>query len=150
MDKLPLKKELLDKCKQLQIKVIDNLKREMTEAQNSANEYGPPKDRYDAYRMQLLRKKDMFAQMLVKALAEYKALEQINTKKVADKVGFGSAVVTDEQKIFISSSIGKFEHKGETWFAVSIMVPLVQALSGKKTGEEFNFREKNSRIIDLF
>jgi transcription elongation GreA/GreB family factor len=150
MDKLTLKKELLDKCKQLQTKVIDNLKNEMTEAQESANEYGAPRDRYDAFRMQMLRKKDMFAQMLVKALTEYKALEQINTTKISEKVGFGSAVITEDQKIFISSSLGKFEHNGETWIAVSVMVPLAQALSGKKVGEEINFRGKISKIVDLF
>ena len=42
---------------QLQQKVVDNLKAAMDEAQQSANEYGPPKDRYDSFRMQQLRKK---------------------------------------------------------------------------------------------
>ncbi len=150
MDNLVLKQALLDKCKELQLKVIDNLKAEMADAQKSANEYGPPRDRYDAFRMQMLRKKDMFAQMMVKAVTEYKALEQIKTKKCSVKAEFGSAVITEDQMIFISTSLGKVEHDGQTWFAVSLMVPLAQALLGKKKDEEFTFRGKTSRVIDVF
>lgn len=150
MDNLAIKQGLLDKCKEVQLKVIENLRSEMADAQKSANEYGPPRDRYDAYRMQMLRKKDMFAQMLVKAMNEYKALEQLNAKKTSQKAEFGSVVITADQKIFISTAIGKIEYADQSWFAVSLMVPLAQAIIGRKKGEEFTFRGKTSMIIELF
>ena len=81
MDFLNLKIKLVEECKKQQLEIVGNLKNTINEAQQSANEYGPPKDRYDSFRMQLLRKKDMFSQQLEKALNELYALDKIDLKK---------------------------------------------------------------------
>ncbi|MFA4852337.1 MAG: hypothetical protein WC599_07445 [Bacteroidales bacterium] len=104
---LELKIKLVEECKKSQLKVVKNLKTAMDDAQQSANEYGPPKDRYDSFRMQLLRKKDMYGQQMEKALNELYALEKIDTEKKMNTVGFGSVVITNEQKLFISIGLGK-------------------------------------------
>lgn len=150
MDKLKLKAHLLEECKKLQQKVLDNLRNTMNEAQQSANEYGPPKDRYDAYRMQLLRRKDMYGQMLVKAIDEFCALEKIDPKKEKEKVEFGAVVVTSEQRLFVSIGLGKVIFDRTSYYAVSVNVPLCKALAGKKKNEVADFNGKKIAILDIF
>src|SRR5271157_1464653 len=114
MDKLELKRKLVEECRQQLQKVVNNLKAAMDEAQQSANEYGPPKDRYDSFRMQQLRKKDMFGQQMKKSLDEFYALEKIETKTEMTKAGFGAVVFTSDKKIFISIGLGKIILDNET------------------------------------
>ncbi len=90
MDKLELKRKLVEECRKQLEKVVNNLKTAMDEAQQSANEYGLPKDRYDSFRMQQLNKKNMFAQQMKKSLDELYALEKIDLKTELTKAGFGA------------------------------------------------------------
>jgi transcription elongation GreA/GreB family factor len=150
MAHLELKQKLVDECRKQQQKIIDNLRSVMSEAQQSANEYGAPKDRYDSYRMQLLRKKDMYAQQLEKAMTEFLTLEKIDVKNEMNKVGFGSLVITKDQKIFISIGIGKLIVENENYLAVSLMVPLSQAIVGKQKGDVAEFNGKRIEIFDVF
>ena len=150
MDKLEIKIKLVEECKAQIQKVVDNLKSAMNDAQQSANEYGPPKDRYDSFRMQLLRKKDMLGQQLQKTLAEFLVLEKIDLKKEMTKADFGAVVITNEQKIFISVGIGKMKIDNETYFVVSLMVPLAQALKGKQKNDIFEINGRQMKIEDVF
>lgn len=150
MDKLRLKAHLLEECKKMQQKVLDNIRSTMNEAQQSANEYGHPKDRYDAYRMQLLRRKDMYGQMLVKALDEYSALEKIDPTHEKVKVEFGAVVFTSEQRLFVSIGLGKIIFDQTSYYAISVNVPLCKALAGKKKNEVADFNGKGIKILDIF
>jgi len=150
MDKSELKKKLLETCIAMQQKRLDVVQHEINDAQHSANEYGQPKDRYDSFRMQLLRKKDMLGQQLQKINAEFIGLKKINTKTMMDKVSFGTIVITNDQKLFISIGLGKLEFGKDTYFAISPNVPLFEAMKGLSKGEEFTFMEKRRKIIDVF
>jgi hypothetical protein len=150
MDKLELKKKLLETCVTMQQKRLDMVQHEINDAQLSANEYGQPKDRYDSFRMQLLRKKDMLGQQLQTVNAEFIGLKKINTATMMDKVSFGAVVVTNDQKLFISISLGRFELGKETYFAISPNVPLYEAMKGLSKGEEFTFMGKRRKIVDVF
>lgn len=129
---------------------MDVLQTAMNEAQQSANEYGPPKDRYDSYRMQLLRKKELFGIQLQKATGEFSALENINTGKEMDKVDIGAVVITTGQKLFISIGLGKVETENEIFYAISPNVPLFNVIKGLKKGGSFIFNGKTSEIVDVF
>jgi transcription elongation GreA/GreB family factor len=150
MEKMKLKAHLLEECKKLQQKVLDNLRNTMNEAQQSANEYGQPKDRYDSFRMQLLRRKDMYGQMLAKALDEFHALEKIDPKQEKEKVEFGAVVITSDQKLFISIGLGKIIFNQTSYYAVSVNVPLCNALVGKGKNEEADWNGKKIKILDIF
>ncbi|MFZ4412541.1 MAG: hypothetical protein ACOYOV_05620 [Bacteroidales bacterium] len=150
MKKLELKEKLLDACMLHQNEVVGNLKELMLDAQQSANDYGMPKDRYDSYRMQLLRKRDMYGQQHEKAMEEIDILKKINISKENNEVNFGSVVITDEQKLFISISIGKIELEGETYYAVSVKVPFYEVIKGKKKGDSFDFRGKQNHVLEVF
>lgn len=140
MSDLELKTKLLAHLRTEHEKAVLKLKAVIDDAQKSANEYGIPRDRYDSYRMQLLRKKDMYSQQLAKLVEQTQVLEQISLDKSMTVVSFGSLVITRQQKIFVSIGIGKLEMDGEIYFAVSPNVPIYEAMRGLKLGQEFEFR----------
>jgi len=120
------------------------------DAQISANEYGMPKDRYDSFRAQQMRKRDMFSQQLLKASEQFDTLNMINPEMEMNSVKFGALVITDKQKLFISISLGKIDLDGEDYYAISPLVPFFQAMENKKQGESFNFRGTESHIKKIY
>ncbi|MCD4681279.1 MAG: hypothetical protein K8S00_12915 [Bacteroidales bacterium] len=150
MDKLEFKKKLIRVCLTIQNKSVENLTSVMRDAQQSANDYGQPKDRYDSYRVQLLRKCDMFGSQLKKVYDEIKVLEKIEVSRTNNTVSFGAVVITDAQKIFVSIGIGKIDFQGEAFYAISTLVPFYKAMVGLKQGDVFDFRGKDITILELF
>lgn len=73
-----LKEQLIAHCKNLQLETIKILESTMLEIQDSANDYGAPKDRYDSYRNQLSRKRDMVAKQLQQANEQFVLLDRID------------------------------------------------------------------------
>ena len=144
-----LKRKLLEECKRMQLETITNLKSVMDDAQKSANEYGSPRDRYDSYRTQLLRKRDMFAQQLHKANEQLDALDKIDVEKEMTEVQFGSLVITDKQKLFISIGLGKVVLNNKEYYAISPLVPIFEAMRSKKAGDEFEFRGNKGIINEI-
>ena len=149
-DKIALKKSILEACRKQQVEVMEHIMGVMDEARDSANEYGLPKDRYDSYRTQLMRKSDLFAKQFQKAADQLEVLDRINPEQLNDKAEFGSVVITSDQKLFISCGIGKVKANGETYFALSAVVPFFQAVEGLKKGDEYKFRGRKGKIVDIF
>lgn len=139
----------MEVCKSMQSETIRNLKAAVDESQKAANEYGPPKDRYDSFRTQLLRKRDMYALQLSKAMEQKDILGRIEPGKKLDKVEFGALVFTDKQNIFVSIGLGKLEVNNQTFFAISPQVPIFKALQGRKAGEEFTFNNNKFKILEI-
>ena len=150
MTELSFKQELLAYCIQLKLANVENLKSAMNDAQQSAIEYGSPKDRYDSYRAQMLAKRDMFASQLQTAQSEMLLLQRIDPTKALHKIGFGALVFLPDQIVFIAIGLGKVEFKGQTCYVVSIQVPLSQALLDKNKGDVIVFRGKEMEILDLY
>ena len=146
---MQVKERLLEACRNILIDKKDHLFEAMDEAQKSANDYGPPKDRYDSFRTQLLRKRDMFAQQLAVANEQLKTLDKIDLQPVA-KIGFGSLVVTDSQRIFIAIGLGKIKLDQEVYFAVSPVVPIARELEGKEKGQSFSINGKTAKILEVW
>ena len=146
---MEIKKKLLASCREQLESMARDFQQEMDEAQQSANEYGAPKDRYDAYRTQLLRKRDMFAQQLAKLSSQIDVLDRIDLSRKCSSVEFGALVITSNQKLFISTGLGKIEVDGETYYAVSAAVPIYKAMEGKKEGDEFVFNGKKIKILRI-
>ncbi len=150
MSDFSLKIKLLGMLKSQQREAVVNLKKVMAEAQNAANDYGPPRDRYDSFRMQLLRKKDMFGQQLAKVIEQTDVLEKISSEKRLETVEFGALVITDKQRIFVSIGIGKIELDGECYYAISPNVPIYKAMEGLREADEFEFRNETIKIRSIY
>ena len=149
-DSAHIKNALIERCKQHQLSTIENLKREMDEHQQMANDYGPPRDRYDAFRSQMLRRRDIFAEQLQKANTELLILNSLDATKINKIVELGSVIITDKQRMFVSISLGKIDIEGETYICISPAVPVFKALAGLKKGETTSFNNQNIQITNVF
>lgn len=146
---MSVKEQLIEQCKQQQLETIKILESTMLEIQENANDYGAPKDRYDSYRNQLSRKRDMVAKQLQKANEQFVLLDRIDVTLTLNKVEFGALVETSQQKILVAISLGKVQYNGDEYFVISPAVPIYQAMDGKRVGEEFEFRGNTFKIIDI-
>jgi len=148
--KRELKKNILIICQARLSDTISNLKAVMDEAQKAANDYGCPKDRYDSFRTQLLRKRDLFALQLAKANEQMDILKRIDPEKACTQVEFGAIVFTNRQKLFVSIGLGKLNVDGEDYYAISPVVPVYKAMEGRRAGDEFVFNGNSTKIINIF
>jgi len=145
-----LKERLLNKCIEQQQEVIRQLEQEINEAQKQANDYGQPKDRYDAFRTKLMRQIELYAKQLDKAKIVINTLHKIPIDQQITSVEFGALVITNKQNLFISAGLGKIEIDGKEFYAVSAQVPIFQALRGKLKGEEVVFNGNSLIIKDVY
>jgi hypothetical protein len=150
METHELKRRIIAQCKDMLQERADNTKSAMNEMQQSANEYGIPRDKYDSFKAQALHKKDMFAAQYQRALDDLLLLEKISTEKVSELVEFGSVVITNNQKMVIATSLGKIEFENEIYFAISPQVPIFKEIQGLKKGDKFIFNENQLEILDVF
>jgi len=139
MELQKVKEKLLIKCIEQQSEVIKQLQQEISDAQKQANDYGQPKDRYDAFRTKLMRQIELYAIQLDKANVVINTLQKIDIDKKLTEVEFGALVITDKQKLFVSAGLGKVEIDGDKYYAISPHVPIFNALKGKKKGDEVVF-----------
>jgi hypothetical protein len=148
---IALKMQLKEECIRLQKALADNAKAAMTNAQETANdEKSAMEDKFESFREQMQIERDMYAKLYDEAMTTLENLEKINVNKIQDVAAAGSVVVTPEQKYFISISLGKVSLNGDTYMAISPQSPVFQAMSGKKKGGTFTFRDKKLEIVEVF
>ncbi len=150
IEKISFKRKLVELCKTHLNETAENTRIAMAEAQSSANEYGQPKDRYDSYRAQVLRKRDMFAGQLQQTMEQIICVDQIRMDKLHEKVKFGSVVFTNMQNIFIATGMGKLKFEEREIFVISPHVPIFEALKGKAGGDVVDFRGNKIKIKEVF
>ena len=144
------KERLLQKCIEQQHELIRQLQQEIDEAQKQANDYGQPKDRYDAFRTKLMRQIELYAKQLDKAKIVINTLHKVPLDREIMSVEFGAIVITNKQNLFISAGLGKIVIGGGEIYAVSAMVPIFEALKGKQKVEEVNFNGTKYLIIEVY
>ncbi len=149
MELQAVKEKLLTKCIEQQSEVIRQLNQEISEAQKQANDYGQPKDRYDAFRTKLMRQIELYAKQLDKANVVINTLQKIDLNQEITEVEFGALVITNKQKLFVSAGLGKVDMDGEMYFAISPQVPIFISLKGKRKGDKVVFNGMNLIIEDI-
>lgn len=145
-----LKERILQKCIKQQQEVIQQLQQEISDAQKQANDYGQPKDRYDAFRTKLMRQIELYAKQLDKAKIVINTLHRIPLDREITTVEFGAIVMTNKQDLFISAGLGKIVIDDLEFFAVSAQVPIFQALRGKQKGENVDFNGTSFVITEIY
>jgi len=145
-----MKEKLLQKCLEQQQEVIRRIEQEINEAQKQANDYGQPKDRYDAFRTKLMRQIELYAKQLDKANMVIDTLHKIPIDRDIDSVEFGAIVITNRQNLFISTGLGKVTLDGEEFYAVSPQVPIFQALKGKRKGDKADFNGMSFLVKEVY
>ncbi len=146
---ITVKEKLHARCVEIKEETESNILSAMSDAQQSANEYGAPKDRYDSFRAQLMRKRDMLAQQLSVVEDEIRFLRQLKPDVVKTKVEPGALIKLSTQTLYIVAGIGKVVIENEIYYAVSPVVPLVVAMKGLKAGDSFSFRGQSMKIDEI-
>ena len=82
-------------------------------------------------------------------LALKQELSKINLEREYNEVDFGSLVITNKGKYFISIGIGKVEVDNEIIFAVSLASPIGQQLKGKQIGDVITFNGNQIEVLDI-
>jgi hypothetical protein len=144
-----IKEALLARCIALKEETEVNIMAAMEDAQQSANDYGAPRDRYDSFRAQMMRKRDMLAQQLAAIKEDIRNLRQLKPGLVATKVEHGALVKLNTQTLYIASGIGKIDLDGVAYYVVSPVVPLVTAMQNLKAGDTFSFRGTTMQILEI-
>jgi transcription elongation GreA/GreB family factor len=144
-----LKERLVAKCIEEQEKVAANLKKEIDDAQQQSNDYGQPRDRYDAYKNKLMRQIELFSKQLAQANLLLTTLQRIPADKKNDIVEFGAIITTNKQKLFVSAGMGKIELDGDQYFAISPNVPIYNALKGLSAGDSVKFNNMDFNILSV-
>jgi hypothetical protein len=149
MDLIELKIKLHQKCVEKQKEILENAKAAMDEAQTAANEYGAPRDRYDSFRAQLLRKRDLHAAQYEKALNELDFLEKLDPSNLNKELTINTLAITSKQKFYVSVGLGKIILTEGEFYAISPLAPIYQALKEKVTGDTVTFNGQKITIVDL-
>jgi len=120
-------------------------------AQESANEETKSSagDKYETGRAMAQLEIEKSMGQLAEAGKLRKALEQIAEPVNSEVVRWGSLVITDQGKYFISIAAGKLELDGETWFAISPASPLGAVLLGAGPGATVTFLKRMIRVESL-
>lgn len=149
--KIARKQRILSECIRLQKIVVENAKKAMVEAQESANEGDDNTEEklYNSYREEMQNKRDMFARQYELAMEDWNQLHQIVTSKEYREAEFGALVETDGGSYFISVSLGQIQVDGKSIFAVSALAPIFKTFDKKKKGDSYSFRDKTFKIIDI-
>lgn len=149
MKDLVFKAQLVEHLIKMQHTAIANVRKTMEGAQEEANKYGVPKDQYDGFKDQQMRRKNMFAKQLNTAMKNLELLNNLDLKQLHNSVGFGTLVQTESAVYFVAIGIGIIEFQGEDVAVISMLVPLFHAMKGKKKGDDFSFNDEHHTIIQL-
>jgi hypothetical protein len=150
MNQADLRAKIINTCIDLLNQHIKDTTEVIRDIEQSVQEYGPPKDRYDSFKTQLSRRRELLSEQIQKAWEEIEIFKRIDPAKIETEAGFGAMVITTKQKLFISVGMGKFDIDGMVWHAVSPAVPICQAIAGLKKGDSFQFRDEKITIVDVF
>ena len=150
MDKQKLKKNIITICIDSLEKSAQITRETIDEILQTTSEYEGDHDIFDPFKGEMMKKKDLQVKQLENFLDDIKLINKADPNKISDKVEFGSVVITDKQKMFIAVAIGKIQVEGETYFAISTLVPVFKAMQDLKVGDSFSINNNKFTIKDIF
>lgn len=78
---------------------------------------------------------------------------QTNMLKVvnstSENIQFGSVVMTNKARFYISVSLGEFFYENDRFYAISPESPMAQKMLGMKVGDEFVLNKIHQKIIEI-
>ncbi|RDV16924.1 hypothetical protein DXT99_02140 [Pontibacter diazotrophicus] len=148
---LETKKRLLQECSKILSAQIQAAKDAMNQAQESANEHqGAMEDKFESFRENCQIQRDLYARQLDELMRTMGVLRNINATKINKEVSLGAVVYTSFQNYFIGVSLGEVKLDGESFYAISGMSPLYKVMAGTTVGDEFSFRDKTYKVLQVF
>lgn len=149
MDTATLSKEQIhNACLEEVNSRMDRLKADLKEAQEAANEEGKSSmgDKYETGRAMAHLETEKYASQLSTARDMKSVLEGFNPRKIRDQAGAGSLIRTTQGIFYLSVSLGQMKIGEETFFAVSPVSPVGQAMLDKRAGDQFELNGRSYTI----
>jgi transcription elongation GreA/GreB family factor len=146
-----MKNRLLDLAKEkVQIR-LDEATKAMEAAQSAANEdtKSSAGDKFETSRAMAHNDYNLYKRQWHEAMNDWQLLEIINPENSNVLVSNGSLVKTDIGVFFFCISVGVVQIDNQKVMIASLTSPIGEALKGKKTGEKFEFREKQIGISEV-
>ncbi len=150
MDKKELKNKIINTCIAALENSAQTVRETIDELIQTASEYEGDHDLFDPFKEELMKKKDLQLDQLQKYLDDIKLVRKADPKRISEKVEFGSVVITDKQKMFISAAIGKIQVENDSYYVISTQVPVYKAMQDLKAGETFSINNNKFTIKDIF
>lgn len=152
IDKISFKKKVLEKAKEKQKEIINNLRTSIRDIQESEmniddGQYDDGQEAFDETSNILI---DKLADELNFAVAE---MDLLNKMQIADKpldhVAIGAVVETNKRTFYPSVSVEKFKVDGKTIYGLSEKAPLFLTMKDKKEGESFAYDGEQYNITEI-
>ena len=106
-------------------------------------------DKYETSRSMINLEKEKIEENLLELIRKKQAINQIDPKKITQKVRVGSLVTTEAGIFLISTSFGKVTIEGKDVFVISPISPIAQVMLDLTSGDRFEFNGKKDSILSL-
>ena len=145
------KNELLKSCHQIIDNKIDLANHTMELAEESAHEESKSSvgDKYETGRAMAQQEKDKASIQLAELQKLKRILTSLSAEDSCDVVEPGAFVRTNMGDFFVATSVGEVKLKQGKVFVISPISPLIQAMLGKKKGDEVELNGRKFQIQDI-
>ncbi|KXH85303.1 GreA/GreB family elongation factor [Chryseobacterium kwangjuense] len=106
-------------------------------------------DKYETGREMLQQEINNLQRQLNESLNQLSVIRKISAEP-SDKVQTGALVKTDKGLFYVTVSAGEIISGSQKIMTVSVESPLVKAMLGKKSGEEFLINNIHQKITDIW
>jgi hypothetical protein len=106
-------------------------------------------DKYETGRAMMQREEEQLNQQVQSISEQRNQLLQLECDLHFSQVSKGALIKTEKSRFFISIGLGKISLEGENYYCVSPDAPIVQAMYGKREGENFSINGIQSTILEL-
>lgn len=139
------KEELYNYCVELIKTQVNQLKSNLTEVQNSANNETKSSagDKHETGRSMAQLETEKITKRLSEALQVYNLLSKVNYLKKSSSVVVGSLIYTNRGVFFLTVSLGKIQFKQQEIIVISALSPIGKLLLTKKENDSFSFNGIN-------
>lgn len=147
---ISFKRDLIAYCIEQQRVSLQNIQNVIRETEQEVAAYGAPKDRYDGFRNQQARKRNLYAKQLEQTMHNIRLLEAIDVDITCQQAELGAMLVTHDLIILVAAGMGLMKFREMDVAVVSTQVPLYQAFKGRKANGNFSFNGKMYSIVHIF
>ena len=152
MDKLKLKKCILEESKRIQRELVQRLEN-VSQRQAQTEEFSEEGDAVNPTALSREPEPELQNRLFPRvadALEGLATLEKIDLEALHDRVAPGSVVRTDVRNFFVAVSLAEFSVEGQTYLGLSPESPAYPELAHKRQGDTFQLGGAAHRIEGVF
>ncbi len=148
---MDIKQELYSICQDKVTARIRTLQQIIDDTQAASNQETKSSagDKFETTRAMLQLEKDKSTLQLAYAFNEKQLLDQININQPFSEVKAGALITTNTATYFLANGSGKLELNEQTIYVISSASPIGKQLLGKKKGDQFEWKGKAFKILNV-